>query len=181
MIQIAGGDYECALSTFLDVICQLQNNLSTHGFAPEARMLNNVGIVLYEMGRITDSFQSFLRAYQIQKGLVCDPNCSPATELSLASTLCNIGFVYAEQGQFDDSLLAYKEALEILRSYYPIDHHLIVTVDENVAHVRAYGAVEEKVVVRHEQSEVFASCAHLEREGKSRVGHGQSNIAACFR
>ena len=181
MIQIAGGDYECAISTFMDVISQLHMNMSTYGFAPEARLLNNIGVVLFELGRLQDAFQSFFRAYQIQRGLLGDPNCGPSSERSLASTLSNLGFIYAEQGQYDDSLQAYKDAIEILKRYYPIDHSLIVTVDENVAHVRAYGASGGDEAVRYAQSDIFASCSHLERKGGKRIRHGQSKIAACFR
>lgn len=181
MIQMAAGDCECALSTFMDVIFQISSNMSTYGFASEARMLNNIGVVLFELGRDQDAFQSFFRAYQLQKGLVSDSNCAPVAERSLATSLSNLGFIYARQGQYNDSLEAYQEALAILKNHLPIDHALIVTVEENVAHVRAYGAEERQESAKHAQSQVFASCARLEKVGGRKIKHGQSKISACFR
>lgn len=200
MIQMAAGDFECALSTFMDIVFQLQMNMSTYGFAPEAIMLNNIGVVLYEMGRDLDAFHSFFKAYQIQKGLAKDFNFAPA-ERALACTLGNLGFLYAMQGQYNDALDAFQEVLQILQKHYPSDHPYIVTVEENLAHVRAYGAMEieeprhgqseifancvppEKGSIhepRHGQSEILASCAHLEKKGLKKIQHGQSKITACF-
>lgn len=179
MIQMAGGDNECALSTFMSITYELQKNMSTYGFAPEAHMYNNMGVVLYEMGRDVDAFQSFFKAYEIQKLLFKDSNCAPA-ERSLASTLSNLAFVYAEQGQYNDSLQGFQEALVILKKYYPSDHSLVVTVEENIAHVRAYGAVDE--ADRYAQSQVFGSCVNVTGESApSKVkSYGQSKITACF-
>lgn len=178
MIQIASGDLESALTTFMDIVSQLQKNTSTYGFAPEAKMLNNIGVVLYEMGRDLDAFQSCHKAYEIQKGLLRDCQ-SASTVRALASTLGNLGFIYAKQGQYDDALFAFKEALAILLKHYPADHTAIVTAEENIAHVRAYGAVDGTEPMRHAQSNIIRSCVRLSGE-KSEQSSRQSKITACF-
>jgi len=63
MIEMAQGQLALSLRTFMDIVTNLQRNMTTYGFAPEAIMLNNMGVVLMELGRSTDAFDSFHKAY----------------------------------------------------------------------------------------------------------------------
>ncbi|CAB9517067.1 Kinesin light chain [Seminavis robusta] len=147
LIQFAGGDPEGALASFADVMLHLGANPCTYGFLSEAKMLNNIGVVQFEIGQTLDSFQSFFRAYEVQKGLLKEgSHCAPV-ERGLASTLCNLGYVYAEQKQYSDALDAYQQALTMLKWHYPMKNAAIMTIQENIAHVKAYGAVSESDVL----------------------------------
>lgn len=178
MVEMAQGQLPLALGTFMDVLTQLQKNMTTYGFGPEAKMLNNMGVVLFEMGRDTDAFDSFHKAYEIQKGLVTYSQVSRVAERALANTLSNLGFIYSKLGEQNESLKCFKESLAILKKYYPVDHPSVVFVEENIAHVRAYGAIDDRQH-SHGQSSFLGSCT---RTGHATCddGYAQSKISACF-
>ena len=178
MIEMAQGQLAPSLSTFMGILTQLQKNMTTYGFGPEAKMLNNMGVVLHEMGRDTDAFDSFHKAYEIQKGLVSYSLTSRSAERELADTLSNLGFIYSKQGEQNESLKCYKESLAILTKQCPLDHPSVVFVEENIAYVRAYGAVDDRRQV-HEQSSFFGNCNRTS-EDKRNDGYVQSRISACF-
>jgi len=180
LVHMALSETECALTTFMDIIDILQKKSATYGFAPEALMLTNIGVALFEMSRDVDAFDSFCRAFQIQKNLLKDERCAPAVEQDLAKTLSNLGFVYARQGQYNDALDAFKENLSILQKYFPVDHPSICTAEENIAHVRAYGAVYvEKATTTQRQSNVLA-CKCVRPEPEESFARQESTLSACF-
>jgi len=150
--------------------------MTTYGFAPEAIMLNNMGVVLMELGRSTDAFDSFHKAYEIQKSLMKEG--SRATERALANTLCNLGFLYSKQGDYSEALNAFRESHAILVEHYSMDHSSIVIVEENIAHVRAYGAVDERhqKPSRLQSSSFISNCAKRANDS----GYMQSKLSACF-
>jgi tetratricopeptide (TPR) repeat protein len=176
MIQMATGEFEGALSTFKSIISQIQKDKGSSGYAPEAKLLNCIGVVQYELGRDNDAFESFLMAYGIQKRLSKDYPPLAAAERPVANTLSNLGFVYASQGKYSEAYRVFKESLDILKKYVPVDHPSIVTVEENMAHVRAYGAEEtDPGPKRHVQSKILGC---LSEPPESR--RGQSEITACL-
>ena len=177
---MAQGQLPLALTTFMDILTQLQKNMTTYGFGPEAKMLNNLGAVLYEMGRDTDAFDSFHKAYEIQKGLVKYSQGSRVAERALGNTLSNLGFIYSKQGEYNEALKAFKESLAILPKYYPLDHPSVVVAEENIAHVRAYGAVDDRQQQSHAQSSFFESCTRIGKNTPKGGGYAQSKISACF-
>ena len=177
MIHMTNGDFDNALTIFKRIISQLQKNRATSGYAAEAKMLNNIGVLLYEMGKDGDADASLLKAFDIQKSIFKQSQC-PSAERVAANILGNLGFIYAKQGKYSDALQVFTETLEVLKKYVPLDHPLIVTVEENVAMVKAYGAEEPEDRRRHAQSNPFA-CVQTDFVKPKQQPLAQSKVTAC--
>ena len=166
MIQLAA-DPELALSTFHGIVAQLGKNPNCYGFVNEAKILNSIAVAQHELGRTVEAFSGFFKAFKILR----KSHSVPAQE-ALSRTLCNLGYLYAEQKQYSDALFAFNESLAILKKYNLMNDSLVAVLEENLAHVKAYGGtqfeesspvqkirqVTEKDKRDHQQSQVFGPC-----------------------
>lgn len=177
MVHMACDDLHNALSIFRTIVSQLQKDRAIIGYSSEAKMLNNIGIVQFEMGREDEAHESILKGFEIQKSIFKSSQSSLA-ERAAANGLGNLGFIYAKQAKYNDALPVFRETLEILTKYVPLDHPLVVTVEENIAMVKAYGGVDLEERRMAGQSNPFA-CVQS-NDGLLQNGSPEhSKITAC--
>lgn len=162
---MANKDLSGALSTFKSILMNVRKETSINGNAPEAKLFNTIGVIHYEMGRDSDAFQSFLKAYEVQRRLFKEsalahcPTSTECTELAIANTLSNLGYVYAKQGKYQEAYKIFKEQHDILIKFnVPFDHHSMIRVSQNLSYVKAYNptdvfVLEQKKLQQEQQKQ----------------------------
>jgi tetratricopeptide (TPR) repeat protein len=129
-----------------DALCEIHDKLSQilpYGHLQTSKVINNIGVVAFEMGNYAKAMECFRMAHSFQKQLL--DSCfhdestggrhstrSVVCSLARAYTLSNLGFVYAKQGKPQEAMEAYQQSHNLMRSHLSSDQFRIVEVQRNM-------------------------------------------------
>jgi tetratricopeptide (TPR) repeat protein len=138
---MATGDLQSANATLLQTLQALRSSLGS-GHPQVAKVLNNLGVVEFEMGAIHNGFKSLEEAHDVQCRLGLGlrsrfPQRHEFAELAVSNTLSNLGFVYAKQYKYSDAARMYQEAFRLQSKYLHAKHPTLTRTSENVEYVQA--------------------------------------------
>jgi tetratricopeptide (TPR) repeat protein len=151
------------LTQSYDALCEIRDKLLQilpHGHLQTSKVINNIGVVAFEMGNYGKAMECFRAADTFQKQLL--DSCfhdesndgrhftrSVVCSLARAYTLSNLGFVYAKQGKPQEAKEAYQQSYNLLQSHLSSDQFRIAEVRQNIEFLepqcKAMDAVETSV------------------------------------
>ena len=97
-------------------------NMSITEDATRAKILNNLGVVLYQRENLSEALKQFALALEIQRQWLDGPLRRDTIVYDAAVTLGNMGKVYLRKGDLDLAYFVYEEAC-LVRSEVSIRKH----------------------------------------------------------
>lgn len=106
-----------------------------------AKVLNNMGCVNFEQNNLQEAQKNFDEAIKLQKGVfrsllnfsVGYDTSSPGI-LTMASTMCNMGYVAIEQGEFSEAIKIFKTSLQIQQAVLGPGNKLVQSSLDNLGY-----------------------------------------------
>jgi len=113
----------------LDICTSLDN--------ARAKILNNIGVVRYQLGDYAQAQKSFTSALEIQRPWLEGPVRRPSI-VNIASTiLSNMGRVYLREGDHDLAYFVFEEACLMQTSIFRKDHDAVLNSLDNMGRAHA--------------------------------------------
>lgn len=82
-----------------------------------AKVLNNIGCVNFERGNLKEAKKAFENAINMQKSAlgqkVSDCNAAKPGVLTMATTMCNVGYVNLKLAEWSEAAKTFEESLEV--------------------------------------------------------------------
>ena len=109
-----------------------------------ARLLNNIGCTLFELGQLVDAEVAFEEALAIQRSIMRHPGCLGRGRktnnvnhvlLTIAATLCNLGSIQLSWKMHEKAIVALDEALLIQQSVLGDDHITVINTKKGIANL----------------------------------------------
>jgi tetratricopeptide (TPR) repeat protein len=129
--------------------------------ASRAKILNNIGVTLYQMEFHAKSLKSLTSALEIQRPWLDGPVRRHYLLYDASITLANMGKVYLRKGDYDLSYFVFEEACLMQTSAFRKDHDIVLTSLDNMARVHAKNG---------NQAEALRIFTSLSRSQESRFG-----------
>eukprot|EP00527_Entomoneis_sp_CCMP2396_P003941 CAMPEP_0198147648 /NCGR_PEP_ID=MMETSP1443-20131203/36919_1 /TAXON_ID=186043 /ORGANISM="Entomoneis sp., Strain CCMP2396" /LENGTH=450 /DNA_ID=CAMNT_0043812061 /DNA_START=64 /DNA_END=1416 /DNA_ORIENTATION=+ len=119
-----------------------------------AKVINNMGCVNFEQNNLRDAKKNFEDATTLQKGVfrsvfnfsIGYDTSSPGI-LTMASTMCNMGYVAIEQGDFADAIKIFKTSLQIQQAVLGPGNKLVQSSLDNLGYSMTMMNQYDKAVV----------------------------------
>lgn len=112
---------------------KIRRNVFGEVNAQVANAFNNVGCVFLELDELDKAINAFYQGLQIQLKIhEQDPEDVP-TKLSLAASLCNVGFVHLKMKRYAAAVQAFDEALSLQQSILGASHYSTWNTLDNLA------------------------------------------------
>ncbi|KAL3907450.1 MAG: hypothetical protein SGILL_008870 [Bacillariaceae sp.] len=108
-----------------------------HDDASRAKILNNIGVVRYQLEDYTKALKSFTSALEMQRPWLEGPVRRDAIVFDASVTLANMGKVYLRKGDGDLAYFVFEEACLIQTSAFRKDHDIVLLSLDNMARVHA--------------------------------------------
>lgn len=124
MICYARDEFSKSLSALREGL-QIACNVLGYDHATVARLLNTIGCVHYETGKLVASQATFEESLDIQRGCMSNNTGGDHAEQALlnnATTLCNLGMVSIKRRQYDASISSLEEGNMVISSVVGDDH-----------------------------------------------------------
>jgi tetratricopeptide (TPR) repeat protein len=141
LAQFAQGRFEDALFCH-----ELALEMTPSGDITRSKMLNNMGVVLYQMKHYMLALQKFTLSLEIQRGWLQGPVRRDSLVHEASLTLSNMGKLYLERGDYDLSYFVYEEALLLQTTIFRKDHDLVLESLMSLALTRARENLPEKAL-----------------------------------
>jgi tetratricopeptide (TPR) repeat protein len=84
--------------------------------ASRAKILNNIGVIHYQLAEYDKSLQAFISALEIQRQWLDSPIRRQPIVYDASVTMCNMGKLYIKQGQYKLSYNVFEEAFVVSTS-----------------------------------------------------------------
>jgi len=102
-----------------------------------AKILNNIGVVRYQLEDYVHTLKSFTSALEIQRPWLEGPIRRESIVCSASTILSNIGKVYLREGYHDLAYFVFEEACLMQTSFFRKDHEIVLCSMDNMARAHA--------------------------------------------
>lgn len=112
------GDAFFALGLFNDALGSMTKALemSPTENASRAKILNNIGVIHYQLAEYEKSLEAFISALEIQRQWLDGPIRRQPIVYDASVTMCNMGKLYIKQDQYKLSYNVFEEAFVVSTS-----------------------------------------------------------------
>lgn len=112
------GETYFALGLFNDALESMTKalDISPTEDASRAKILNNIGVIHYQLAEYDKSLQAFISALEIQRQWLDSPIRRQPIVYDASVTMCNMGKLYIKQGQYKLSYNVFEEAFVVSTS-----------------------------------------------------------------
>jgi tetratricopeptide (TPR) repeat protein len=144
LVQLSVGNLEKARKAFREIRESFLRVLGFHH--PQfAKIMNNLGVVLYHYRDYAGAVRAFELAYEYQRQHREDGlGGSTIADFGVANSLCNIGFVHAKHGDPVNAVQLFEQALEIRQNHFKDNDPRILQLKSNMIRL---GCTRDKSVV----------------------------------
>ncbi|KAG7350272.1 expressed tetratricopeptide repeat protein [Nitzschia inconspicua] len=102
-----------------------------------AKILNNIGVVRYQLQDYNKALKSFTSALEMQRQWLEGPVKRESIVYDASVTLINMGKVYLRKGDYDLAYFVFEEACLMQTSSFRKDHDIVLVSLDNMARVHA--------------------------------------------
>lgn len=151
-------DYSDALEIFFEAL-ELREYEAEDFVLPEdveesnmkiAKVMNNIGCVNFERGNFKEAKRAFEDAVKLQKNAlgetVSDHTASKPGVLTMATTMCNMGYVHLKLAEWTEAAKIFEESLTIQKMLLGADNKLILNSLDNMGFAYAMKAAYPKAI-----------------------------------
>eukprot|EP00980_Cylindrotheca_fusiformis_P000292 scaffold66_cov115-Cylindrotheca_fusiformis.AAC.24 len=133
------GETNFALGLFNDALESFTKalDITPSEDSTRAKILNNIGVVHYQLESYENSLEAFISALEIQRTWLDGPVRRQPIVFDAAVTLGNMGKLYIEQGLYTLAYSVFEEAFMLQTSAFPKDHDIVLSTLTSMALVLA--------------------------------------------
>ncbi|CAJ1942696.1 unnamed protein product [Cylindrotheca closterium] len=133
------GEAQFALGVFADALESMKRALAMSPIedCTRAKILNNLGVVHYQLDNYEESLDAFIAALEIQRRMLGSPIRRQHIVHDASLTMCNMGKLYIKQALFRMSYTVFEEAFVLQTTAYPKDHDIVLSTLKSMALVLA--------------------------------------------